>query len=98
VALIVCPALTLSELVLNCAWPLTRVTGPPLSTPSTWNWTEPVGVVVAGALGETVAVKVTFSPKTVGLFEVASVEVVLPWTTLSVKAGEVLLLKFESPP
>ena len=73
-----CPALTLSDGVLNWAWPLTRVTGPPLSTPSTWNWTVPVGVEVAGAFGETVAVKVTFSLCTVGLFEVVTCVVVLP--------------------
>jgi hypothetical protein len=96
VALITCEALTLSELVLKLATPLVRGTGPPLSTPSTWNWTSPVGAVLAGGAGETVAVKVTFSPNTVGLFEVVTVVVVLPLLTVSVKGDDVLLAKFPS--
>ena len=40
------------------AWPLTSVTGPPIGVASMLNCTVPVGVVVAGATGLTVAVYV----------------------------------------
>src|SRR5438093_957518 len=45
--------------------------------------TLPLGARVLGASGLTVAVKVTGSPKTVGLFDVVMVVVVVPWLTVS---------------
>ena len=80
-------ALTLSDEVVNWAWLPLKVTGEPASTPSTWNWTVPVRVVVAGAFADTVAVKVTLSPKTVGLFAVLTAVVVVPWLMVTVSAG-----------
>jgi hypothetical protein len=60
----------------------------------------PVGVVVA-AFGETVAVKVTLSPKTVGLFEVVTAVVVDPLVMITDSLGALqapaTLLLFESP-
>src|ERR1700686_224491 len=74
----VCPP-TLRDEVVSWAFPvLSRATGLPTFTLSTRNWTVPVGVVVAGEFGETVAVKVTLSPNTVGLFDVITVIVVAP--------------------
>src|SRR5690242_7729055 len=45
--------------VLYVATPLTSATGRSALPPSILNWTVPVGVPVAGATAETVAVKVT---------------------------------------
>src|ERR1700674_751052 len=75
---------TLSDEVVSWAFPvLSRVTGLPKFTLSTRNWTVPVGVVVAGAFGETVAVKVTLSPNTVGVFDVVTAIVVVPLVTVT---------------
>src|SRR5262245_35887463 len=45
--------------------------------------TLPLGVRVLGESGLTVGVKMTCSPKTVGLFDVETVVVVVPWLTVS---------------
>src|SRR5215468_5376965 len=45
--------------------------------------TLPLGARVLGESGLTVAVKVTGSPKTVGLFDVETLVVVVPWLTVS---------------
>ena len=52
-------------------------TGEPKLTPSTTNWTEPVGCAMEPAeLSVTVAVKVTGTPKTAGLEDELTVVVV----------------------
>ena len=79
-----------APIVFVVSWaipPPFKATGPPKAALSTKNWTLPVGEVVAGALGLTVAVKVTFSPETVGLFEVVRVVVVGPWETVTDSFG-----------
>ena len=90
--------LALIDVVVNCACPLLNVTGLPEFTLSTWNCTVPVGVLDDGAFADTVAVKVTGSPNTVGLFEVTMPVVVEPWFTVRGNADEVLPAKFVSPP
>src|SRR6266446_9671251 len=75
---------TLIDEVVSWALPvLSKVTGLPKFTLSTRNWTVPVGVVVAGAFGETVAVKVTLSPNTVGVLDVLRDIAVVPWLTVT---------------
>jgi hypothetical protein len=73
--------------VVSCAFPPFKTTGPPKAALSTKNWTFPVGVTVAGAFGFTVAVNVTLSPKTVGLFDVVRVVVVFRWVTVTDSLG-----------
>src|SRR6266853_1990149 len=67
---------TLSEVVLSVAWPELRLPVPRVAAPSL-KATVPVGVPAPGAVGATVAVKVTDWPKTLGLVEEVSVVVML---------------------
>jgi len=60
--------------------------------------TVPVGVPAPGALGVTVAVKVTDWPKTEGLVADVTDALVASWLTVWVRAGlEVLVVKSVSP-
>ena len=59
--------------------------------------TLPVGVPAPGAVTLTVAVKVTFCPKTDGLGALLRVVLVPAVATVLVTALEVLLLKLPSP-
>jgi hypothetical protein len=61
------------------------------------NVTVPVGVTVPEA-GFTVAVKVTAVPKIDGLFDEATEVELATLFTVCIRAGEVLLAKFASPP
>ena len=78
------------------AVPLSSGSGFPKSKPSTWNWTEPVGVSVSEVAGMTVVVNVSWSPKTLVLVEAAMLVTV---ATLSVGIGitvSVLLIRTET--
>ena len=81
---------------MNVAWPELRVLVPIGVAPSL-KVTVPVGVPVPGAVGVTVAVKVTDWPKTEGLTEETPAVVVPALLTVCVKLGEVLVLKLASP-
>ena len=72
---------TASAEVWNVAMPLDSVPVPSVLAPSL-NVTVPVGAPEAGAVTETVAVKVTDCPDTLGLADGASAVVVAPWFTV----------------
>jgi hypothetical protein len=97
--------------VIECGEPLTeraevfKVAMPePLSVPvpsvakPSLKVTVPLAVPEPGALAVTVAVKVTDWPNTEGLAEDVRAVVVASLFTVCDRAGEVLVLKFESPP
>jgi hypothetical protein len=83
--------------VENVATPLASVPVPSNVVPLK-NSTVPVGVPVSGLTGATVAVKVTFVPKTGALGEkvIAVVDVAVA-ATVTATGGEVLAPKLESP-
>jgi len=82
--------------VVKVATPAVRVPVPSEVVPSK-NSTVPVGVPAPGALGVTVAVKVTDWPKTDGPGAPVTEVDVAPWFTVWVKAAEVLAVKSVSP-
>ena len=82
--------------MVNVAWPELRVLVP-IGVASSLKVTVPVGVPVPGAVGVTVAVKVTDWPKTEGLTEEITTVVVPALLTVCVKFAEVLVLKLTSP-
>ena len=87
---------TLEDIVLNVAVPAVRIALPRVVVPSRKKVTEPVGVPVPGATGETVAVRIKGCPSTDGLGDETTVVVVFA-LTIWVSAEEVLPLKFASP-
>jgi hypothetical protein len=89
-AVIECAA-TLSELVLNVAWPELRVPVPMVVAPSL-KVTVPLGVPAPAPVGVTVAVNVTDCPNTLGLVELVSAVAVPAWFTVCVTVPEVLVL------
>jgi hypothetical protein len=62
------------------------------------NVTVPDGVPALGDTAATVAVNVTGCPKTDGVADDATLVVVLAWLTVCVTVGDVLVVKFVSPP
>src|SRR6266567_9594900 len=62
--------------------PPERLTGDPMSTPSTPNCTWPLGAPAPGASGPTVAVKVTGWPNTEGVWEEARPSAVSAFDTV----------------
>src|SRR5947208_2239710 len=84
--------------------PAVKVATPPLRVPvpnvvaPSLKVTVPVGVPVPGGVADTVAVKVTACPDTVGLADEASAVAVAAWFTAWDSAGDVLPVKFGSPP
>ena len=66
-------------------------TAPPKLTPSSLNWTVPVGVPEAGEVTVTVAVKVTDCPNTDGATEEVTVVVVLALVIVNVPLAKVKL-------
>src|SRR5438046_842156 len=84
------PAAADSDDTVSCAlaWPVPETAR--LRVPSvvpvvvSTNVTVPVGDAVLGALAVIVAVNVTGSPNTVGLFDVLKLADVVPWLTVSV--------------
>ena len=76
--------------------PPDKVPVPSDATPSL-KVTVPVGVPDAGDVAETVAVKVTDCPNTLGLSEGATVVVVAPWLTVCVTGADVLPVRLLSP-
>jgi hypothetical protein len=87
----------LNDEVLNVAVPPLSVPVPKVAVPSL-NVTVPVGVPAPGDTGATVAVNVTGWPKTEGLAEEVTLVVVAAWLIVWLKAPEVLVVKFASPP
>lgn len=85
--------------VANVATPPLRVPVP-IGLPASRNVTVPVGVPVAGATGETVAVKVTDCPRGAEFCdEVTVVAVLALLITCGLPVSDpVLPLKFPSPP
>ena len=85
--------------VVNVATPPLRVPVP-MELPPSRNVIVPVGVPVAGATGEIVAVKVTDWPKTDGFTdEVTTIVVSALVTTCGLPVSEsLLMLKHPSPP
>ena len=89
---------TVSVEVLACAVPPLKLTGAPRLDPSMRNWTVPVGVPDPGDTAATVAVKVTFCPKTDGLAdEVTPVVVFALFTVWPPASVPSLLLKLPLP-
>src|SRR5580698_4859237 len=78
------PTVRLEE--LTDATPATSVTPPPILAPLSVNWTEPVGVPADDESAETVAVKVTPCPNTVGGDGAALIDVVVvvPFTVCTI--------------
>lgn len=83
--------------VENVALPLLSATEPRLVAPSL-KVMVPLGVPAPGATAVTVAVKVTFWPKTAGFAEEIRVVAVLAAFTTSGTMLDVLEEKFASPP
>ena len=88
---------TLSAVVEHVALPVTSATFTQIGVAPSLKVTVPVGVPVAGATGDTVAVKVTLLPAVDGLPLVVSAVVVPARPTTCVMAGLVLMLKEASP-
>src|SRR6266540_2898253 len=74
-----------SDVTVSCAlpWALRLAVPSVVLVVVSTKVTLPAGGSVLGALGLMVAVNVTGSPKTVGLFDVVSEAVVVPWLTVS---------------
>jgi hypothetical protein len=87
---------TASDDVESVALPEPRAAVPNVVEPSR-KVTVPVGVPVAGATAVTVAVNVTVCPKTDGLTDEVTVVELTPFTTVCVRAADVLLVKLLSP-
>ena len=88
---------TLNDEVLNVAEPALSVPVPNVVVPSL-NVTVPADVPAAGDAAVTVAVNVTDWPELDGFAELATVVVLFPLLTVCVRAEEVLVEKFVSPP
>src|SRR5438034_2359998 len=90
---------TLSEDVAQLArpWLRERLLQFVMAVPPSWKVTLPAGVPAPGLLAVTVAVKVTDCLNTDGLTEELT-DVVVPYFTVCVSLGDVLALKFASPP
>lgn len=83
--------------VLKVAVPLMRVPVPSVVAPSL-KVTVPVGVPVAGAVAETVAVNVTDWPDTDGFAELTATVVLPPLFTVWLRVEDVLVAKLVEPP
>ncbi len=83
--------------VVNVATPPASVPAPMRVAPLK-NEAAPVAVPAPGATAAMVAVNVTDWPKTEGLADDVTVVVVAAWLTVCESNGEVLPLKFASPP
>src|SRR5213078_4106364 len=90
---------TLSEDVAQLArpWLRVRLLQLVMAVPPSRKVTLPAGVPAPGLLAVTVAVKVTDCLNTDGLAEELA-DVVVPYFTVCVSLGDVLTLKFASPP
>ena len=82
--------------VVNVATPPLSVPVP-IGLPPSRNVTVPIGVPAPGATGETVVLKVTDWPNTVGLVEEVRVTAELAWLTVWVRVAERLVLKLFIP-
>jgi hypothetical protein len=88
---------TASEEVVKVALPPESVAVPSVTAPST-KLTVPVGVPELGDAADTVAMKVTDWPNTVGFNVDDTVAELLAVLTVCVMAAEVPLVKLLSPP
>ena len=70
---------------------------PAIVTPAAVKFTVPVRVPDAGAIAETVAVKVTLAPVLEGLTDETSAFEVMPWFTVCARVAEVEPVKLPSP-